>query len=85
MPIDRDNIWTSNVQVMLDYAMEQNDKGNVFPLWATCLGYEAIMYLTADRKDNMTVLTEVEGQHGLTCPLNVKTNNSALIKALSPE
>ena len=85
MPIDRDNLWTSNVQVIVDYAIEQNDKGNPFPIWATCLGYEAILYLFANRKDNMTVLTEVEGQHGLTCPLNVKSNNSALIKALSPE
>lgn len=84
MPIDRDNQWTSNIKVVLDYAMEQNDKGNPFPIWATCLGYQAVLYLTADRKDNMTVMTEVFGQHGLTGPLYVKNNNSALIKALSP-
>lgn len=57
MPIDRNNLWTQNVQNILDYANEQNDKGNVFPIWATCLGYQTIMYLTANRNDNMTVLT----------------------------
>jgi len=59
MPIDRDNQWTSNIQVILDYAIEQNDKGNPYPIWATCLSYEAIMYLYSGRKDNMTVLTGV--------------------------
>ena len=57
MPIDRDNQWTSNIQVMFDYANKQNDAGNPFPIWATCLGYEAALYLFANQKDNMTVLT----------------------------
>eukprot|EP00178_Gracilaria_changii_P021321 TRINITY_DN63395_c0_g1_i1.p1 TRINITY_DN63395_c0_g1~~TRINITY_DN63395_c0_g1_i1.p1 ORF type:complete len:114 (+),score=3.84 TRINITY_DN63395_c0_g1_i1:47-388(+) len=83
MPIDRDNQWTSNIQVMLDYATEQNDKGNPYPIWATCLCYEAIMYLYSGRKDNMTVLTHVQGQRGLPNPLIIKNNNSVLIKSLT--
>jgi gamma-glutamyl hydrolase len=83
MPIDRDNIWTSNIQVILDYATEQNDKGNPYPIWATCLSYEAIMYLYSGRKDNMTVLTHVEGQVGVPGALIIKNNNSALIKSLT--
>jgi gamma-glutamyl hydrolase len=85
MPIDRDNLWTSNIQVILDYATKQNDKGNPFPIWATCLSYEAIMYLSSGRKDNMTVLTHVEGQRGLPNPLIIKTTNSVLIKALNAD
>ena len=85
MPIDRDNLWTSNVQNNIDYANKQNDKGNPYPIWATCLGYEAIMYLFSGEKDNMTVLTRVEGQHGLPGNLSVKSNNSVLIKSLSAE
>ena len=39
MPIDRDNQWTSNIQNIIDYANKQNDEGNPYPLWATCLSY----------------------------------------------
>lgn len=83
MPIDIDNQWTSNIQYIFDYANKQNDKGNTFPIWATCLGYEAVFYLFSGRKDNMTVLTEVFGQKGLTDPLVVKNGNSILLKSLN--
>lgn len=83
MPIDADNQWTSNIAYIFEYAKKQNDKNNPFPIWATCLGYEAVMYLWSGRKDNMTVLTEVFGQKGLTDPLIVKNNNSVLLKSLS--
>jgi gamma-glutamyl hydrolase len=84
MPIDRNNQWTSNIKTIFDYANKQNDQGNPFPIWATCLGEEAVLYLFSNRDDNMTVLTEVNGQKGLTCPLIVK-NTSTLLKALSPQ
>lgn len=83
MPIDRDNQWTSNIEYIFNYANKQNDNGNPFPIWATCLGYEAVLYLFSGRKDNMTVLTEVFGQKGLTDPLIVKNNNSVLLKSLN--
>lgn len=83
MPIDRDNQWTSNIEYIFNYANKQNDNGNPFPIWATCLGYEAVLYLYSGRKDNMTVLTEVFGQKGLTDPLIVKNNNSVLLKSLN--
>jgi gamma-glutamyl hydrolase len=85
VPIDRDNLWTSNIQAILDHANKQNDLGNPYPIWATCLSYEAIMYLSSGRKDNMTVLTRVEGQLGLPGSLTIRDNNSALIRALSTE
>ena len=85
MPIDRNNQWTSNIQNIIDYANKQNKQGNPYPLWATCLSYEAIMYLYSGRKDNMTVLTHVEGQRGMPGNLTIKNGNSVLIKALSSE
>lgn len=45
MPIDSDNQWTSNIQYIMDFAIRENARGNPFPVWATCLGYEAVMYL----------------------------------------
>lgn len=29
-----------------------NDNGNYFPLWGTCLGFELLTYVDADRKDH---------------------------------
>jgi anthranilate/para-aminobenzoate synthase component II len=33
------------MKFILDYAKEQNDIGNVYPIWGTCLGLQAVMYL----------------------------------------
>jgi gamma-glutamyl hydrolase len=85
MPIDIDNEWTSNIAYIFDHANKQNKAGNPFPIWATCLGYEAVLYIHSGRKDNMTVLTEVFGQKGLTCSLNVKNSNSLLLKSLNAQ
>lgn len=85
MPIDRNNQWTSNIQYIFDYANKQNDKGNPFPIWATCLGYEAVLYLFSGRSDNMTVLDHVNDQRGLPCSLSVKNSSSVLLKSLSAQ
>lgn len=83
MPIDRSTQWTQNTQFILEYANRQNKANNPFPIWATCLGYEAVMYITSGRNDNMTVLTEVFGQTGKTFALSVKNPNSILLKSLN--
>ncbi len=31
--------WTSNANRILQYAIRQNDKGNVFTIWGTCMGH----------------------------------------------
>jgi len=38
-PIDFTQRWTTNAQFILQWAMKQNDAGNVFPIWSVCLGY----------------------------------------------
>lgn len=37
--IDITNTWTKNADYILKYAIEQNKKGNPFPVWGTCLGW----------------------------------------------
>ena len=59
--------------------------GNPYPIWATCLSYEAALYLYSGRKDNMTVLTQVYGQRGLPGYLLPKTTNSTLLKSLNEQ
>jgi hypothetical protein len=85
MPIDSDNQWTSNIQYIMDFAIKQNQRGNPFPVWATCLGYEAVMYLFSGEKDNMTTLSRVYGQRGLRDNLTVTNRNSILLKSLNAQ
>ena len=78
MPIDFNNQWTSNVAYILEYANKKNREGQVYPIWATCLGYETFMYITSGSSDNTTVFTEVFGQDGKTCPMILQGENSEL-------
>ncbi|XP_066997271.2 gamma-glutamyl hydrolase B isoform X2 [Anabrus simplex] len=36
---------------LYEYAVKLNNKGNYFPLWGTCLGFELITYLSASQKE----------------------------------
>lgn len=83
MPIHWSTDWTNKTAYIFEYAKKQNKLGNVYPIWATCLGYEAIMYVSSGQTDNTTVFTEVFGQDGLTCPLIVKYQNSKLLRSLN--
>jgi hypothetical protein len=83
MPIHMSNEWTSKTAFILEYAKKQNKLGNNYPVWATCLGYEAVMYITSGQIDNSTVFTEVTGQDGLTCPLIVKNPDTKLLRSLN--
>lgn len=56
---DIKNRWTSNANYIFQYAIQQNDKGNVFPIWGTCLGHQLLSFLS----NNFTSpLTAVRGQ-----------------------
>ncbi len=43
----------------MQYAIQQNDKGNVFPIWGTCLGHQLLGFLT---NDYVSPLSAVRGQ-----------------------
>lgn len=83
MPIDFDNQWTSNVALILGYVNARNREGQVYPIWATCLGFETLMYITSGFADNVSVFTEVFGQDGKTCPMIVQSEESELLQSLS--
>ena len=80
MPIDFDNQWTSNVALILGYVNARNREGQVYPIWATCLGFETLMYITSGFADNVSVFTEVFGQDGKTCPMIVQSEESELLQ-----
>ena len=85
MPIDISNQWTSNFNYIVEYANKKNREGIIFPIWATCLGYETFMYITSGSTDNTTVFTEVFRQGDKTCALEVRETNSELLRSLSPQ
>ncbi|XP_055327833.1 gamma-glutamyl hydrolase-like isoform X2 [Paramacrobiotus metropolitanus] len=43
-----DSGYAQTGKLLYAMAKEMNDKGNYFPIWGTCLGYELLTVLTAD-------------------------------------
>lgn len=52
--------WTDKAKLIFDYAIAENKKGNVFPVWGTCLGFELIMYLTSGVLDSNQLFTKYD-------------------------
>jgi gamma-glutamyl hydrolase len=82
MSIDISNQWTANTKYILEYAMDQNNKGNVYPIWATCLGFEALAVITSQVRNNMSTLSRVHGEEG-THRLTLTVQNSTLFSGMS--
>lgn len=59
MEFSLNNQWTKNADAILKYAKQQNDQGNPFPVFGTCLGAQLLSYLTSNYND--TILTRVHG------------------------
>jgi gamma-glutamyl hydrolase len=69
--ISIDNIWTQNADYILKYAINQNKKGNVFPVWGTCLGWELIAYLTSGY--DRSILSPVRGEDSIINTVSIRT------------
>ncbi len=63
------NQWTKNADAILKYAKQQNDNGNPFPVWGTCLGVQLLSFLTSNY--NSSILTRVHGDDAIIHPLNL--------------
>jgi hypothetical protein len=59
MDFSMTNQWTKNADAIFKYAQDQNDKGNPFPIFATCLGHQLLAFLTSNYNDS--ILTRVHG------------------------
>lgn len=46
-PININNKWTSNANLILNYAINENKNNRTFPVWGTCLGMQLLSYLTS--------------------------------------
>ncbi|XP_003968229.2 gamma-glutamyl hydrolase [Takifugu rubripes] len=68
-PGGRSNLVTSlyarSAKIFYDLAIEANDRGDYFPVWGTCLGFEELTYLTLGK----LVLTR-NNMRDVALPLN---------------
>jgi gamma-glutamyl hydrolase len=57
-------------RLIVDIVLQLNDKGIYFPLWATCLGFEWLVQITAQ---DLTALESGFDSENITLPLNFTT------------
>lgn len=63
---------------MLNYVMKQNEKGNFYPLWGTCLGFERLLQLVA-KDDNATIVEKFDAEN---FPINLQFTKPAWVSRL---
>lgn len=73
MEFSLSNQWTKNADAILKYAQQQNDQGNPFPVFGTCLGVQLLSFLTSNY--NSSILTRVHGDEAIIHPLNLVGEN----------
>lgn len=57
MSIRDDVNWTRKTGLIYEYAKKQNDIGNNYPIWGTCLGYYTVMFVCSGETDVYKMLT----------------------------
>ena len=77
---DMKNKWTQTADHILKYAIDQNKKGNPYPIWGTCLGFELLAYLTSGYDDKC--LSGVRGETAVKNTIKI-TDQSYLYDNLS--
>jgi gamma-glutamyl hydrolase len=75
------NKWTSNADYVLKWAINENKKGRVFPVWGTCLGWELLAYLTSGYDSK--VLSPVRGESGVRNTLDI-LDDGYIYSGISP-
>lgn len=68
--------WTQNADYIFKYAMEQNKKGNVFPIWGTCLGMQLLAYLTSSYDGG--AIAPVRGQVAVRNTISIQSGSTLL-------
>jgi gamma-glutamyl hydrolase len=61
--------WTANADHILKYAIESNKRGNPFPIWGTCLGFELLAYLTSGYDSK--VLAKISNETAVTNTIQI--------------
>ncbi|XP_006019197.2 gamma-glutamyl hydrolase isoform X1 [Alligator sinensis] len=74
--------YSSIARIFYNKALEANDKGDYFPVWGTCLGFEELTYLTSGK-----ILLVRTNTTGVAFPLNFTSDakDSRLFKDFPDE
>ena len=74
------DLMPDSVRRIWDVAIEKNDQGDIFPIWATCLGFEMMVTLIGVRADRNFHLNQPYDAENLPLPLvfTWKARNSEL-------
>ncbi len=80
MSIANDTNWVSKAAFIVNYAKKQNDLGNYYPIWGTCLGYYLVMYVLSGETDVTKMLTAVTGEEGVLHPIIIKNTDNKLLR-----
>lgn len=64
---DQPSVYSQAVKVILTYAMSLNDEGTVFPVFATCLGFQSMLVVLSDFR----VRLDSTPNENFTLPVNL--------------
>ncbi|CAM6109411.1 unnamed protein product [Calypogeia fissa] len=78
--------YRRTTEFILEYVIRENEKGNHYPLWGTCLGFERLMELLVATENDETVLESTDAvDFGTNLDLTSYGVRSRLFKNLSRE
>ncbi|CAG9812107.1 unnamed protein product [Chironomus riparius] len=78
-----DSAYADTGEIIYKIATKLNDNGDFFPLWGTCLGFELLTYLSANRSEHRAICSSTNQ----ALPLEFKENfrSSRMFKDASDE
>lgn len=58
---------------LLHLAMKENDKGNYFPIWGCCMGFQQMLIITDGKDDTENFLEKFDSYGNLMCDIKFTT------------
>jgi len=85
LTLREDTKYFSTANLLWQMAKEANDKGDYFPVWGTCMGFQLLSILAAE--DHEVLLEYAYDSYNLPLPLNFTPNahTSRMFGQMSPE
>lgn len=84
MSTRKPSFWKDNVEAIFKYAIEQNDAGNTFPIFGTCLGMQLLATFTSSENYNIHSRLKLSDKNQ-TNPLIFTDEKSDFYELFSPD
>ncbi|KAK9803146.1 hypothetical protein WJX72_001749 [[Myrmecia] bisecta] len=79
-----DDPYVISAKKLHDWAVEENDKGNVFPIWGTCLGHQLLQILAANVNFNDLLIETDAVSHASTLKFTGEGRKSRMFGTAEP-